>query len=203
MELRGIIVGLGNPGSQYEGSRHNVGFAVVHALLDRVARLPGPAPEVLSGGRFQSLLWRCRLPGGDAPWLVAMPQTFMNLSGDAVQPLMAWHKLHPSRLLVVHDEIDLAPGRLKLKWGGGTAGHNGLKSLAGRLGTQDFHRLRVGVGRPPDAANVVSWVLGRFSAEERPLMEEALPEAVDAVLRFAVDGPERAANTVNTRRKSG
>ena len=98
---------------------------------------------------------------------------------------------------------DLAPGRLKLKWGGGTAGHNGLKSIAGRLGTQDFHRLRVGVGRPPDAANVVSWVLGRFNAEEKPSIEAALPKAVDAVLHFAVDGPERAANAVNTRRKSG
>lgn len=203
MDLNGIIVGLGNPGPQYEGSRHNMGFAVIRALLERLAKLPGPGPEELSGARFQSLLWRCRLPGGSAPWLVAMPQTFMNLSGDAVQPLMAWHKLKPAQLLVVHDELDLEPGRLKLKWSGGSAGHNGLKSLVGRLGTPDFHRLRLGVGRPPDASNVVSWVLGRFSAEERPLMEAALPEAVDAVLRFAVEGPERAANTVNTRRKGG
>ena len=203
MDLRGIIVGLGNPGSQYEGTRHNMGFAVARSLLERLPRLPGSPPEELSGGRFQSLLWRSRIPGSDAPWLVAMPQTFMNLSGEAVQPLMAWYKLSPAQLLVVHDELDLAPGRLKLKWGGGTAGHNGLKSIAGRLGTQDFHRLRVGVGRPPDAANVVSWVLGRFNAEEKPSIEAALPKAVDAVLHFAVDGPERAANAVNTRRKSG
>lgn len=201
MDVRGIIVCLGNPGSQYEGTRHNMGFAVAGALLERLGRLPGPAPEQVSGGRFQSLLWRCVLPGCDAPWLLAMPQTFMNLSGDAVQPLMAWYKLKADQLLVVHDDIDLPPARLKLKWSGGTAGHNGLKSIAARLGTRDFHRLRVGVGRPPDADNVIPWVLGHFSAEHKPLMEAALPEAVDAILHFALDGPERAANTVNTRRK--
>lgn len=202
MDLHGIIASLGNPGSQYEGTRHNVGFAVARALLERLDRLPGPAPEQLPGGRFQSLLWRCFLPGCEEPWLLAMPQTFMNLSGDAVQPLMAWYKLKPAQLLVVHDDIDLAPARLKLKRGGGTAGHNGLKSIAARLGTQDFHRLRIGVGRPPDAANVIPWVLGHFNAEHKTLVEAAIPEAVDAILHFALDGPERAANTVNTRRKT-
>ncbi|MCH5277734.1 MAG: aminoacyl-tRNA hydrolase [Desulfovibrionaceae bacterium] len=202
MNAHGIIACLGNPGSQYEGTRHNMGFAVADALRKRLGHMPVPEPEPLPGGRFQSLLWRCVLPGCDAPWLLAMPQTFMNLSGDAVQPLMAWYKLKPCQLLVVHDDIDLAPGRLKLKWSGGTAGHNGLKSIAARLGTQDFHRLRVGVGRPPDAGNVIPWVLGHFSAEPKALVEAALPEAVDAILHFALDGPARAANTVNTRRKT-
>ena len=202
MDLRGVIVCLGNPGSQYEGTRHNMGFAVADALRERLGNLPGPAPEPLSGGRFQSLLWRCFFPDCGQPWLLAMPQTFMNLSGDAVQPLMAWYRLKAAQLLVVHDDIDLAPARLKLKWGGGTAGHNGLKSIAGRLGTQDFHRLRVGVGRPPDTANVIPWVLGHFNAEQQSLVKAALPEAVDAILHFALDGPERAANIVNTRRKT-
>lgn len=202
MELSGIIVGLGNPGPQYEGTRHNMGFVVTRALLEQLDRVQGGGAEQLSGTKYQSLLWRCRLPGSDAPWLVAMPQTFMNLSGDAVQPIMAWHKLQPDRLLVVHDELDLEPGRLKLKTGGGTAGHNGLKSIAGRLGTQNFHRLRLGVGRPPDAANVIPWVLGHFPPQERILIEAMVPEAVDAVLRFAANGPERAANTVNTRKKA-
>lgn len=202
MDLSGIIVGLGNPGPQYEGTRHNMGFAAVRTLLEQLERRPGGGCEQLSGAKYQSLLWRCRLPDSPAPWLVAMPQTYMNLSGDAVQPIMAWHKLRPDQLLVVHDELDLEPGRLKLKTGGGTAGHNGLKSIAGRLGTPGFHRLRLGVGRPPDAANAVSWVLGHFPPQEKTLIDAMLPDAVDAVLRFAANGPERAANAVNTRKKA-
>lgn len=201
MELSGLIVGLGNPGPQYAGTRHNMGFAAVRALLEALAR-EGERPEELSGGKFRSLLWRARLPGDSSPWLLAMPQTFMNLSGEAVQPLMAWHRLSPSRLVVVHDELDLDPGRLKWKTGGGTAGHNGLKSIAGRLGTQDFQRLRMGVGRPPQGGDAVSWVLGRCGPQDRPLIEAMIPEAVDALLRFAAEGPERTANSVNTRKKT-
>ncbi len=200
MELNGLIVGLGNPGPQYRGTRHNVGFMSVQSLLEEVERGNGRAPEQLSGSRFNALLWRIQIPHGGS-WLVAMPQTFMNLSGDAVQPLMAWYKLQPEQLLVVHDELDLEPGRMKLKKGGGAAGHNGIKSIQQRLGTPDFYRLRVGIGKPENREQVISWVLGRFFDPERSIMEKTFPDVVDAILRFAVEGPERAINVANTRKK--
>lgn len=200
MELNGLIVGLGNPGPQYKGTRHNIGFMAVQSLLEEVERGNGRAPEQLSGSRFNALLWRIQIPRGGS-WLVAMPQTFMNLSGDAVQPLMAWYKLKPEQLLVVHDELDLEPGRMKLKKGGSAAGHNGIKSIQQRLGTPEFYRLRVGIGKPESREQVISWVLGRFFDPERTIMEKTFPDIVDVILRFTIDGPERAINVANTRKK--
>lgn len=201
MDWNGIIVGLGNPGNQYAHTRHNMGFEAVTALLAALER-SGERPEPVSATKYRSLLWRCRMPGGQGMWLFAMPQTFMNLSGEAVQPIMAWHKLEPRQLLVVHDELDLEPGRLKLKTGGGNAGHNGLKSISGCLGTPEYHRLRLGIGRPPHNGDVSSWVLGRISPQERPFIDTMLPEAVEAMIRFTVEGPERAANNINTKKTS-
>ena len=200
MDLNGLIVGLGNPGQKYRGTRHNIGFMATSLLLEEVERGSGRRPEQLSGSRFSAELWRIDIPGGGT-WLVAQPQTFMNLSGNAVQPLMAWYKLSAEQLLVVHDELDLEPGRLKLKKGGSAAGHNGIKSIQQQLGTPDFHRLRVGVGKPENRDQVISWVLGRFTEQEREVMEKTFPSIVDAILRFAVDGPVKAANAVNTRKK--
>ncbi len=200
MELNGLIVGLGNPGPQYKGTRHNIGFMAVQSLLEEVERGNGRAPEQLSGSRFNALLWRIQIPRRGS-WLVAMPQTFMNLSGDAVQPLMAWYKLKPEQLLVVHDELDLEPGRMKLKKGGSAAGHNGIKSIQQRLGTPEFYRLRVGIGKPESREQVISWVLGRFFDPERTVMEKTFPDIVDVILRFTIDGPERAINVANTRKK--
>ena len=200
MDFNGLLVGLGNPGSQYQGTRHNMGFMALEALLEGLPRLAGASVEPLPGVKFQCRLWRCSLPGSKMPWLAAMPQTFMNLSGDSVQPLMAWYKLSPQKLLVIHDELDLEPGRIKLKSGGGIAGHNGLKSIVQRLGTQDFYRLRIGVGRPPDKDNVISWVLGRFPSAERALAEASLKEATEAVLCFAAQGPTKAANQYNGKK---
>lgn len=200
MDLNGLIVGLGNPGQKYRGTRHNIGFMATSLLLEEVERGNGRRPEQLSGSRFNAELWRIDIPGGGT-WLVAQPQTFMNLSGNAVQPLMAWYKLSAEQLLVVHDELDLEPGRLKLKKGGSAAGHNGIKSIQQQLGTPDFHRLRVGVGKPENHDQVISWVLGRFTEQEREVMEKTFPSMVDAILRFAIDGPVKAANAVNTRKK--
>ncbi len=200
MDLNGLIVGLGNPGPKYRGTRHNAGFMTVQLLLEEAERGNGRSPETLSGSRFNALLWRIQIPGGGT-WLVAMPQTFMNLSGDAVQPLMSWYRLQPDQLLVIHDELDLEPGRLKLKKGGSAAGHNGIKSIQQRLGTPDFYRLRIGVGKPENREQIIPWVLGHFAEPERDIMEKTFPNAVDAVIRFAVDGPERAINVVNTRKK--
>lgn len=194
MSLAGLIVGLGNPGRQYEGSRHNLGFMAVDALLREV----DASSE--SGSRFRCELWKCRFPGGGV-WLVAKPQTFMNLSGEAVQPLAAWHRLPVERILVVHDELDLAPGRMKFKRGGGNAGHNGLKSIASCLGSPDFYRLRLGIGRSPyGGQDTVNWVLGRPSAEDRQTIEAALPTALQVIRLFVAADMEGAAREANAFR---
>ncbi len=201
MDINGLIVGLGNPGTQYRGTRHNIGFMSVQMLLEEVERGTNQHPEQLPGAKFHALLWRIRIPGGGT-WLAAEPQTFMNLSGDAVQPLMAWYRLNPQQLLVVHDDLDLEPGRLKMKKGGGSAGHNGIKSIQQRLGSPEFYRLRVGIGKPQNPENVNAWVLGHFTEPDRITMEQSFPRIVDALLLFAVHGPERAMNMANTRMKS-
>lgn len=186
MEYAGIILGLGNPGAQYAGTRHNMGFAVVDALLEASAR--HGRVENLSGGKFKCELWRCTLPESSAWWLVAKPQTFMNLSGECAQPLMAWHKITPDQAMVIHDELDIKPGFLRCKIGGGNAGHNGLKSLTQHLGTPDFHRLRVGIGRPPFAGDVTPWVLGRPAAEDMATYAELMPKALETLYIFSRKG---------------
>ena len=133
MEYTGVLVGLGNPGPRYEGTRHNCGFALVSALLELADKEGGLSS--LNGGKFSCELWRVRLSQLNGTWLAAMPQTFMNLSGQCVQPLLAWHKLKPEQLVVAHDELDIPAGELRFKRGGGNAGHNGLKSITELLGT--------------------------------------------------------------------
>lgn len=191
MDYAFVLVGLGNPGAQYEGTRHNCGFMLADRLLRR-AEDRGSVRD-MNGGRFSCELWRADLPELRGPWLVARPQTFMNLSGQCVQPLLAWHRIPPDRLVVAHDELDIPIGALRFKFGGGNAGHNGLKSITQLLGTPDFHRLRVGIGRPEHRGDVTSWVLGRPSAEDAPKLEKALDAALDVLLVLAARGPDSAA----------
>ncbi|WP_296305737.1 aminoacyl-tRNA hydrolase [uncultured Desulfovibrio sp.] len=191
MEFSGVLVGLGNPGPSYEGTRHNCGFALVESLLRTVSRDGGDAQEV-SGGKFSCRLWRLRSPLLGGVWLAAMPQTYMNLSGQCVQPLLAWHKVSPDRLLVAHDELDIPPGELRFKLGGGNAGHNGLKSITQQLGTPDFYRLRIGIGRPPVRGDVSNWVLGRPASDEQTRIDDALDRALKVVFAFADKGLDAA-----------
>lgn len=191
MDYAFVLVGLGNPGAQYEGTRHNCGFMLADLLLRRAA--DAGSLRDMNGGRFSCELHRVDLPELRGPWLVARPQTFMNLSGQCVQPLLAWHRIPPERLVVAHDELDIPPGALRFKFGGGNAGHNGLKSITQLLGTPDFHRLRVGIGRPEHRGEVTSWVLGRPSAEDAPKLEKALAAGLDVLLALAAHGPDRAA----------
>lgn len=221
MNVAGLIVGLGNPGRRYENTRHNMGFLTVDALL-REAR----GVTELSGSKFRCDLWKAELSAPvaegravregraeragrtegrsgkpsqtSAPWLVARPTTFMNLSGECVQPLAAWHRIEPDRILVIHDELDLPPGRMKLKKGGGNAGHNGLKSINERLGTPDFHRLRLGIGRSPHGGDdTINWVLGRFSPEDQAAFERMLPAVLDVLGLFAAGDIEAATREAN------
>ena len=190
MRLSGLIAGLGNPGREYETTRHNAGFMVIDQLLEHA----GPLASQLSAGpasRNSCLLWRCFLVPGAPAWILLKPQTFMNASGDAVRLVMSWFSIEPGSLLAIHDEMDLPLGALRFKTGGGDAGHKGLKSITRCLGTPDYHRLRLGIGRPehPDA---VDWVLGRFAPAERDAFGQTIDAARDCALAYAGHGPEAA-----------
>lgn len=192
-----LVVGLGNPGKKYEKNRHNVGFMAV----DRVARSHGlPAFKE----KFGALWTKGELAagGGRHPVALLEPQTFMNLSGDSVQPAAAFFDVEPSRLIVVHDELDLAWRDVRLKVGGGHAGHNGLRSIIQRLGTPEFIRVRVGVGRPPPGfrGDVADYVLSDFDALERPELPDVLERAVAAIEKVVAEGIAPAMNSVNTKK---
>ncbi len=178
-----LFVGLGNPGPEYEATRHNAGFWWVDALAEQLgARL---VPE----RAYQGLAARVNRPGAEPVWLL-QPMTFMNRSGASVAPLARFFKIQPSEILVVHDELDLLPGQAKLKFGGSAAGHNGLKDIHGMLGTLDFWRLRLGIGHPGVKAEVVNYVLKKPSPDHREAMAKSIEQslkAVDALLAGEMD----------------
>ena len=177
---RALLVGLGNPGSKYAETRHNIGFKVVECLARRHG-IP------LGEQRFKARVGSGVIAG--RPVLLMQPQTFMNLSGEAVQPAAAFYRLAPESVIVVHDELDLPVGRLRLKAGGGHAGHNGLRSLDQHLPGKDYFRVRVGIARPPvPGSDVSNWVLGGFPVSERPVVERSIEEAADAVECLLRDG---------------
>lgn len=197
MDLSGLIVGLGNPGRDYERTRHNFGFMLVDALLETVARIPGARCEQLASGKKKYELWRCDIIPGQPAWLVAKPLTFMNLSGEAVLAIASYYRVKPQTVLVAHDELDLPLGRMRFKKGGGNAGHNGLRSITQCLGTPDFYRLRLGVGKPPAGGETTGWVLGRFSAADAELAQRVLTAAVEGIRIFATQGEEAATQAIN------
>ena len=188
-----LVVGLGNPGREYAGHRHNVGFMVV----DRLAEAVGiPLGQSKFQGRFgQGDVGRLRV-------LLLAPETFMNASGESVSAAARFFKVAPEDLLVLHDELDLPFGRLQLKRGGGTGGHNGLESLVEQLGTTDFARLRFGIGKPqgPNAKErVVGHVLHDFSSEEKAALEPLLERSVDMARAWVSLGLAEAMNRHNRR----
>ena len=183
-----LVVGLGNPGAEYADSRHNAGFW----LCERLAAALGA--ELKRESRFHGIAGRTR----EQVWLL-MPQTFMNGSGQSVAALARFYRIPPADMVVLHDELDLSPGSLRLKFGGGLGGHNGLKDIAAHLGTQDFWRLRIGVGHPGDRNQVVDYVLKKPRREERELIEEALERALTAWPLLAKGEYPAATNKINTR----
>ncbi len=196
MDLAGLIVGLGNPGQRYHFTRHNLGFLVVDQLLEELARVQSTPCAALKVKGAACDIFRCRPPGASGEWLLAKPLTFMNLSGTAVAPVSHFYRLPPERIVVVHDELDLPLGRLRLKVGGGTAGHKGLDSLVACLGSRDFVRLRLGIGKP-ERGETVDHVLRPFSREEVPLVEAVIRAGADGVLRYVAEGFEPARRVVN------
>ena len=170
-----LIVGLGNPGKDYERTRHNAGFW----LVERFAVQSGVA--LRKDGKFQALVGRLGTAGGTAgAWLV-LPQGFMNASGHAVPMLAGFFQIPAAEILVVHDELDFAPGVAKMKQGGGIAGHNGLKDISHRLGSHDYWRLRLGIGHPGDRNVVADYVLNKPSAEDRQAIDGAIARSIEVL----------------------
>jgi len=179
MDFKSVIVGLGNPGEEYERTRHNIGFMFVDVLLAMAGERRNMQLEALEeSGDYR--LWRVKFAG--AYRLLAKPMTYMNLSGRAVSKICGRHGLTPDQVLVAHDELDLAFGRMKIKKGGSDNGHNGLKSIGECLNTPDFHRLRLGIGRPADRfADISRWVLNPFPAEDAGHLPAILAHALKGV----------------------
>jgi PTH1 family peptidyl-tRNA hydrolase len=186
-----LVAGLGNPGREYQGSRHNVGFEVVEELARR-------HEASLKAGKEQALVAEARL--GGLRVALAEPTTYMNLSGESVAKLVRRYGIEdPARLVVVHDELDLPLGVVRVKVGGGLAGHNGLRSIKAHLHTADFVRVRIGVGKPPSKEHGADHVLRKVGKAERTELDVAVQEAADAVELVASDGPDAAMNQVNAR----
>jgi PTH1 family peptidyl-tRNA hydrolase len=182
-----VIVGLGNPGSRYEGTRHNVGFAVVDALAE--------SPDA---GRFQDRFQAeiAELRVGEHKVLLVKPETFMNLSGRSVRQVLDFYDLPAEELLVVCDDINLPLGKLRFRARGTHGGHNGLRDIQNHLGTNEYARLRIGVGAP-EGDDAVDHVLGRFRPVERPVIEEALERALQAAVYWVEKGIEASMNQYN------
>ncbi len=185
-----LIVGLGNPGRQYEGTRHNVGADTINELARRLN-------EKLRAGRDQALVTEARIAGHKV--VLAFPITFMNNSGQAVGAMWRRYRpTNPERLIVIHDELDLPPGVVKVKQGGGLAGHNGLRSITAHLHTQDYLRVRIGVGKPPSAQQGADHVLSRLSAADRTLLTESVTTAADAVIEIVTNDVQSAMRIFNS-----
>jgi PTH1 family peptidyl-tRNA hydrolase len=189
-----LVVGLGNPGKQYAGTRHNVGEAVVRLLASR-------HDTPLKSGRNNALVGESRI--GDERAVLAFPLTYMNDSGLAVRSLVRRYRIDdPDQVVVVHDELDLPPSVVRVKVGGGLAGHNGLRSIAAHLGTTEFVRVRIGVGKPPSKERGADHVLDRVPTRQREQFAVAVQEAADAVETILAEGPDAAMRRFNVRAAS-
>jgi peptidyl-tRNA hydrolase, PTH1 family len=184
-----LVVGLGNPGPNYAKTRHNIGFMVADILADRIGsgfKLHKKSGADVATGRL-----------GDRSVVLAKPRVYMNESGRHVGPLAKFYSVAPGDVVVLHDELDIDFGRIRLKFGGGEGGHNGLRSIASALGTKDFQRVRIGVGRPPGRKDPAAFVLETFNSTERPEVPLLCENAADATELLLKVGVEAAQNTVH------
>jgi PTH1 family peptidyl-tRNA hydrolase len=187
-ERRRIIAGLGNPGREYARNRHNIGFLIVDALAEK------------HGLKFTKMMCKGMVALGEiagAKVALVKPQTYMNLSGECIGPILKFYKSEPSDLLVMYDELDLPAGKLRLLGKGGAGGHNGMRSIIARIGTQDFPRLRCGIGRPPGRMAPKDFVLQDYSSAELASMHELYDRAIEGVSRWLTQGIDNAMNHVN------
>ena len=188
-----LIAGLGNPGRQYEKTRHNMGFDTIDELIDR-HRIP-------QGGIAHKAMYGKGMIAGEKV-LAVKPLTYMNLSGESLREWVNYYKLDPeTEMVVIYDDIDLDPGQIRIRKKGSAGGHNGIKSIIAQLGTQNFYRIKVGVGAKPKGWDLADYVLGRFSSDERIAVDKAICDAADAVEMILRDGIESAMNHYNRKNK--
>ena len=183
-----LIAGLGNPGKEYENTRHNAGFMVLDALADKLG-------ADISEKKHKALCGRAVIGGQKV--ILLKPQTYMNSSGESIRAAADYYKVYPEDILVVYDDISLAPGQLRIRAKGSAGGHNGIKSIIAHLGTQEFPRIKVGVGDKPKKMDLADYVLSRFSKEDRAVMEDAFREAAGAVETMITQGADAAMNQFN------
>lgn len=184
-----LIVGLGNPGSKYEGTRHNVGYAALDVLAEKLHLK-------VDRVKFQGLMAQGSYQGTKV--ILLKPTTYMNLSGQSVSAAARFYKIPPEHIIVLSDDISLDPGRLRVRKNGSAGGHNGLKSIISSLGSQEFPRVKIGVGaKPHPDYDLADWVLGTFAKAQKKLMEETYEKAASAALLLMEQGPESAANKFN------
>lgn len=187
-----LIVGLGNPGNKYAGTRHNIGFSAITYLSDRfhISFTQSKYNAIFGTGYI-----------GSEKVILAMPQTFMNLSGESVRPLADFFKIPPSNILVIFDDISLDVGQLRIRKKGSAGGHNGIKNIIQHLGTQEFPRIKIGVGEKPQDWDLADHVLARFPAEQEPEIRQSLEAATDACEKILTDGIEAAMNVYNQKKR--
>lgn len=188
MDERFIIAGLGNPGLKYDNTRHNVGFET----LDVISRQSGIKINKL---KHKALLGEGTI--GDKKVLLVKPQTFMNLSGESIREIIDWYKLPPGNIIIIYDDVDLSTGRIRIRPGGSSGTHNGMKSVIYQIQSDEFPRIRIGIGKPPDGWDIADYVLGRFSTEEREIVSVSVLKAADAAVDILTAGVEHAMNRYN------
>jgi PTH1 family peptidyl-tRNA hydrolase len=186
-----MIVGLGNPGPKYSETRHNVGFMVLDQLVDQ------------AGGTFKDSKWEAQLVKtrlGSQEVLFVKPMTFMNLSGKSVRAIASYFQIEPEEIVVIHDDLDLEVGRLKMVYDRGAGGHNGIKSIIEHLGTREFVRFRMGIGRPPEQVPPASFVLSKFAEAELAAVKQVFPDIVKGLEMISSDSVSGAMNFINSKR---
>ena len=189
-----IIAGLGNPGREYENTRHNAGFMVLDALADKLG-------ADISERKHKALCGKAVIGGQKV--ILLKPQTYMNSSGESIRAVADYYKGAPEDILVIYDDISLAPGQLRIRAKGSAGGHNGIKSIIAHLGTQEFPRVKVGIGEKPPRMDLADYVLGHFSEGEKRIMADAVKEAADAVCEIVNMGIEQAMNDHNRKKSEG
>ena len=186
-----IIAGLGNPTREYEKTRHNVGFDTIDVLAD-MYRID------VDTKKHKALIGKGIIEGQKV--ILAKPQTFMNLSGESLRPIMDFYKLEPEDFIIIHDDIDLDVGRLRIRRKGSAGGHNGLKSIISHLGSMDFPRVKIGVGEKPKGYDLADYVLGHFPVEERKVMDDATKTAAEAIRMIITESADAAMNHFNSKK---
>ena len=187
-----LIAGLGNPTREYEKTRHNVGFETIDILADKAGTtVTEKKHKALYGENFL----------GDKKLILEKPQTYMNLSGESIREIADFYKIEPENIIILCDDINLSEGQLRIRLKGSAGGHNGLKNIISHLGTQEFPRIRIGVGEKPRGMDLADYVLGRFPKEQQAVMEEAYRDAADAACMMIEEGADAAMNHYNRKHK--